>query len=137
MAEIKIKRTNDAVEVKNVVRLLSSENIDSVDYSEDILWVVKRGSKSIGMCSLKPLPAEDSVFFSFSFIDPEHRGKGLQRKLIRARLEWARRHGYACALTYTWENNYPSMSNLIKCGFRFYTPHTKYAGKAFYFKKDI
>lgn len=137
MAEITILRTNDILETKHVMRVLALGDIDNIEYSKNILWLVRDKKKAIGMCSLKPLPDEGSVFFSYSVIDPKYRGRGIQRKLIRARLAWAKRHGYTCASTYTLKDNYPSMSNLIKCGFMFYDPHSEYTKNWFYFKKNI
>lgn len=50
----------------------------------------------------------------------EAQGHGLQRRLIRVRLAWARRAGLTEAYTYTVPANAPSMNNLIRCGFETY-----------------
>lgn len=47
-----------------------------------------------------------------------HRGHGLQRRLIRARVNLARRLGLRAVRTFTHESNHYSMNNLIRCGFR-------------------
>jgi GNAT superfamily N-acetyltransferase len=50
----------------------------------------------------------------------DHRGAGLQRRLIRARLAYARSVGCPLATTYTSTQNVASMRALISCGFRPY-----------------
>lgn len=47
----------------------------------------------------------------------DHRGRGLQRRLIRARLRWARQKGLTRVTTYVHRGNWRSMNNLIRCGF--------------------
>jgi GNAT superfamily N-acetyltransferase len=65
------------------------------------------------------------------------RGKGVQRKLIRVRLAWAKRHGYKWAVSDTTDN-VPSANNLIACGFRLYTPKVLYSfARALYWRKRL
>ena len=68
----------------------------------------------------------------------KHRGQGLQKRLIKARIAMARRHGYQEIVTYVLDWNLASANSLIACGFRLYNPESKYAGsKAFYFRKNL
>lgn len=53
-----------------------------------------------------------------------HRGKGLQRKLIKRRT----RGIPADVITYTAVGNPHSANNLIACGFRMYEPNDLWAG---------
>jgi GNAT superfamily N-acetyltransferase len=57
---------------------------------------------------------------------PEARGRGLQRKLLRVREHHARRNGY-CGLVTDTTDNIPSANNLIRCGYRLFEPHTRWA----------
>lgn len=57
----------------------------------------------------------------------EHRGRGLQKRLIRVRLNFARRMGWRWAITDTTENP-PSANSLIGCGFRAYDPREPWGG---------
>lgn len=133
---MKIRQTNNIKEIVEIMERCVPG--DLLELNENIFWIVKDGGESIGFASLKPLPEENSIFLSLVGILPNARGAGIQRKLIKTRLNWAKRNGYKCAVTYTLMDNYPSISNLIKCGFKFYTPYYEWVGsKVFYFKKDI
>ena len=45
------------------------------------------------------------------------RGRGLQRPLIRQVHAWARRHGILIGRTYCSADNWPSLGNLLRCGY--------------------
>ena len=62
------------------------------------------------------------VYFNAAGVIESARGKGIQRRLIRARLRWAKNHGSDWAVTDTTCDNIPSMRNLQACGFRPYWP---------------
>ena len=49
------------------------------------------------------------------------RGRGLQKRLIRTRVAYAKRNRIPRCYTYVWVANYASMRSLIDCGFRPYT----------------
>ena len=68
------------------------------------------------------------VYFDRAGVAPLARGRGLQRRLIRARLGWARSEGATHAVTYTAPHNIKSSNNLIRCGFRMYSPRKPWAG---------
>lgn len=52
---------------------------------------------------------------------PAFRGQRLQRRLVRVREAWARRHGYTSCVTDTYWN--PASANtLIACGYKMWTP---------------
>jgi GNAT superfamily N-acetyltransferase len=55
-------------------------------------------------------------------IEEEHRGHGLQRKLIRVRVRWAKKQKAKGVVTYTLADNIASSNNLIKEGFRLFEP---------------
>ena len=91
----------------------------------------------VGFCSCH-VTEGDTVFLSRSGLLPEYQGRGLQKTMIKARLSWAKRSGYAKAITYTTLDNATSFSNLQKCGFRLYLPQNQYAGKKMlYWIKDV
>jgi len=70
----------------------------------------------------------DCVYLCRSGVKEEHRGNGLQKKLIYARLKRARIMGMNWAVTETYENP-PSSNSLISCGFRLYNPSDPWAGE--------
>ena len=68
---------------------------------------------------------------------PEHRGYGLQKRLIRVRVNYARKTGWGWVVTDTTDN-IPSSNNLISCGFRLYSPSNPWSFKnALYWIKSL
>jgi len=59
-----------------------------------------------------------SVYFGPTHVLENFRGKGLQRRLIRARLKQAKEDGYEQAISSIYTYNFISGNNLIACGFR-------------------
>ena len=59
---------------------------------------------------------------------PAARGHGLQKKMIRVRLQKAKKLGYKWAVTDTYENP-PSANSLISAGFKMFTPSDAWAGE--------
>lgn len=99
-------------------------------------WVAWVDGYSAGFCSARPLYGESGCFFCWAGVLKWARGHGLQRRLIRARLKWAKRH-YSYALTYVSPDNYASLANLIKCGFQIYDPDWRWAGSVIYLQHDL
>lgn len=64
---------------------------------------------------------QNYCFFKRAGVLPAHRGRGLQRRLLRVREVAAKRLGFTGALTYTI-NNPESANNLARCGFKMFTP---------------
>lgn len=80
----------------------------------------------------------DVVFLCNAAVLEPARGKGLQKRLIRARCAWARRNGYVFARTYTVTSNPASACSLIACGFKPFWPRYKWAGDSvIYWMKDL
>lgn len=80
----------------------------------------------------------DYVFLSRAGVDKSASGQGLQRRLIRARIAWAKKRGVSKIITYTSLKNYPSIINLLACGFRFDKPKAEYVGSdVHYFKMEL
>jgi GNAT superfamily N-acetyltransferase len=100
-------------------------------------WIAYDGPKPVGFCTARKLSRERSLFLSWCGILPGARKKNLQRRMIRVRLAYGRREGLKRALTYTRLDNYPSMCNLLKEGFRFYQPAYPWAGHAHYFQRPL
>lgn len=65
-----------------------------------------------------------AVYLHRAGVLPDTRGRGLQRRLIRARERWGKGRGATCAYTYTAHHNTASANNLIACGYRLWIPTT-------------
>jgi GNAT superfamily N-acetyltransferase len=58
-----------------------------------------------------------------------NQGQGLQKRLIRARLNKARRLGWQWVMTDTSTRNPASANSLISCGFKMFVPWKKWNGR--------
>ncbi len=67
-----------------------------------------------------------TVYLCRAGVLPQCRGAGLQRRLVGVRERHARKHGYVGAVSDTYDNPH-SANNLIRCGYRMFTPSHKWA----------
>lgn len=104
-------------------------------------WVVWRGREPVGYAGLRVCENAQNKglgFLSRAGVLREHRGRGLQRRLIRAREAEARSLGLTDLVTYVALWNCPSLNSLVACGYRFYRPADKWGGKeSVYLRKRL
>lgn len=103
-------------------------------------WQLTEGTKTVAVMSAVYRPEKGYVFLSYAITDPLCNHRGLQRRLIRYRLQWAKRQGAIYAVTYTLLHNYPSIANLLKCGFQFAREPRGWVGvgsDVHYFEKQL
>jgi GNAT superfamily N-acetyltransferase len=103
-------------------------------------WVLTDGKDHHALTSAVFRPEKGYVYLSYAIIMPTYQANGLQRRLIQHRLRWAKRQGAIYAVTYTLLHNYPSIMNLLRCGFRFAeTPRGwyGYGPNVHYFEKQL
>lgn len=104
-------------------------------------WIVWRGKEPVGYAGLRVCEGAPNLglgFLSRAGVLREHRGRGLQRRLIWAREAEARALGLNELVTYVAHWNSPSINSLVACGYRFYRPATKWGGKeAVYLRKQL
>lgn len=129
----KIKHEDKGVLVMLHEQAFPGEHIR--DFSDDTGWLVMRRKTIVGFCTVAPLNKTDAFLSRAGSFKP---GIGIHKATIRHRLRWLKRHGYKWAVTYVSHDNYNSVGNLIRCGFRFYKPEWQYAGPGyFYLQKKI
>lgn len=137
MEKIFIRRTND----KNLIVKLDSRifpNDIFYEHENNHYWTVKKESKVIGFCMATVWEVNKALFLSRAGIIPSERGKGLQRRMIRVRENFARKNKIKDIITYVSKDNIPSFVNLIKSGYFVYEPQYLYAGSDnFYLIKRI
>ena len=95
-------------------------------------WVVWRGKEPVAYAGLRVCQNSCNKglgFLSRAGVLREHRGRGLQRRLIRARETEARQLGLKEVLTYVALWNCASLNSLIASGYKFYRPADKWAGR--------
>lgn len=88
-------------------------------------WVVVTDSGKIVGYAGGHLDGDRMFYLSSSAISTEHQGRGLQKRLIRVRLQQAKRLGALGCYTCTYKN--PASNNsLIACGFKSVLPNWYY-----------
>jgi predicted GNAT family acetyltransferase len=108
-------------------------------FDDGTVWIalVEQG-KLCAYAGIKAL-GSDVWYLNRAGVKRQYRGKGLQCRLIKARLKLAKRMGAKLAITYTILGNADSSNNLIRCGFKIYEPQYAWAGKtqSIYWRKEL
>lgn len=92
----------------------------------------------VGFCSIKPsVRWEETGYLSRAGVIAAHQGKGLQKRMIRVRINRAKRLGWKWILSDTSDNP-ASANSLIACGFKMYEPRDPYGLKtSVYWRRRI
>lgn len=96
-------------------------------------WVARDAGKVVGFCSAIHWDKRHAVFMSRAAVIKSAQGVGLHKRMIAHRVKWTWEQGIDRVCTYTTLQNYPSLINLLDCGFRFYKPDDLYAGKRYHY----
>jgi GNAT superfamily N-acetyltransferase len=127
-----LRRTEELDEVRELHTLAMPE--DAWVGDDHTFWIARDESKKpVGFCSAIYRPESGYVFLSRAAVAKSAQGHGLQRRMIRARVAWARKQGATEVITYTLLKNYESFLNLLKCGFRFYKPENPWVGTSVHY----
>lgn len=112
-----VRATEDLAEVMKLDRQCFPH--DSVkDMGDGELWLASADDgEPVGYASLLVQDNGAKAFLSRAGVIKAHRGQGLQKRLIRARISWARKHGIPRLYTYVWAGNIPSFRSLCSAGF--------------------
>ena len=103
-------------------------------------WVVWCGKEPVGYAGLRVCEGAQNAglgFLSRAGVVAKHRGKGLQKRLIRAREAAARSFGLNELVTYVAHWNSASINSLVACGYRFYRPATKWGGASSVYLRKV
>jgi len=109
--------------------LLTREDGSSVWRPSGEYWAAyDDGGALVGFGGLvRSVRYSDVVYMHCAGVAQGARGNGLQRKLIAARVRWAKSHGFSYCTTDTVNYNPISSRNLIRCGFLPYWPRYRWA----------
>lgn len=112
------------------------------DWEEaDAAWILWDEHESPrGFCTVQALKGcdEATAYMTRAGILPGVRGARLQRRMLRARERWAKEQECRVAITYATYDNWPSIANLLKSGYRFYRPLWNWGGEGVhYFWKPL
>lgn len=108
-------------------------------FDDGTIWLLARdGMQPLGYAGLK-VYEPGSAYLNRAGVLPQYRGKGLQKKLVKARLRLAKKLGVETVVTYTMSHNHASSNTLISCGFRLYEPKFPWVGteEVLYWKRCI
>ena len=105
-------------------------------------WVIYDSrNRPVAVAGMRACKAKGNIGLAYltrSGVLTEHRGRGLQKRLIRARVAMAKRNRFKEVVTYTLNWNLASANSLASCGFNLYRPSEDWAGKyAHYFRLPI
>lgn len=128
-------------DVKKLDKLMFSgdERIKTKDY---FIWVTRdKEGKAVAYGSMRPCQMPENkglVLLTRAGVLPEYQGRGLQKRLIRARIKKATEMGYKECVVYCKWWNAASINALIACGFRVYQPASAYAGThSVYLRREL
>lgn len=107
-------------------------------FSRGIWWIAYDGTTPVGYCGIRQSSQWDNVGYMNRAGVTEHaRGMGLQKRLIKVRVAYAKRQGWICVITDTTKNP-ASANSLIGCGFRMYEPQRPWSYRdACYWRKYL
>lgn len=91
-----------------------------VDTSGRLWWIATEGADALAFAGLRV--DGTTAYLSRAGVLPSVRGLGIHQRMIRARVRKARDLGCDRVLTYTMAHNAKSGNNLIRAGFRLWTP---------------
>ena len=103
-------------------------------HKDSLAWYCIHREFVVGWATARHV--DDLLIFNGAEVMPEYRGNGWHRRLIRARLCYARHHGLT-SITYTAHDNWKSINNLVRAGFLSYIPEYRWAGKDFIYWQKL
>ena len=102
----------------------------AIDHKQwGLWWIAYKDKEPIGFAALvRSLRFENAGYLYRAGVLPEHRGHGLQKRLIDVRVRAAKRMKWVILFTDTHDSP-ASTNSLIARGFRVYIPKTLYGHK--------
>lgn len=107
------------------------------EFQKNREWWVMQDVSGMIIAYCGCLLSQGVCIFVRAWVHSSVRGKGLQRKMIKARIKTAK-ETCQVAITYTTKDNIASINNLIKEGFLIYIPQEKYSGtEVLYWRRQL
>jgi len=126
-ATYRVRKSNNAQVINDLQKqLYDSDELPVFAMDDREWWVVWHGEVSVAYAALRITGS--CAWFSICGVVEAHRGHGLQKRLITARLAFAKKKGIASVYTYTINGNHPSARSLIHKGFVPCTPPAEHYG---------
>jgi GNAT superfamily N-acetyltransferase len=100
-------------------------------------WLAYHAATPVGFAGITPSTIGPGVgYLKRAGVLPAHRGRGLQRRLLKVRERKARQLGWTSVITDTTDN-VPSANNLIKAGYLLFSPEPWSFGHSLYWTKEL
>ena len=90
-----------------VLKYLKEETLpcDTLDFKESMIWIAYDGKQPVGFAGMRSSSRwENCGYLNFAGVIESHQGLGIQKKLIRARIQEAKRLGWEFVFSDTWRN---------------------------------
>jgi ribosomal protein S18 acetylase RimI-like enzyme len=128
--EYRVKRAYTLKDI-NLVYALNESILPEDPLNESgasLYWLAWKQDEPVGFAVMRFTPG-GYAYMTRGGVLPEHQGKGLHSRLIKARVRHARKRGSKAIFTYTMADNLHSMASLIRAGFEIYTPEYAWVGE--------
>lgn len=136
---IQIRKTTNLLLLRRLDLKLFGKDVDKLELKDHVYWLAICDDKIAGYAGIQLDKEIDGTSFGYlcrAGVLKPFRGRGIQRLLIQARDEEARKRGYVMNITYTADWNTASANNLIREGYTLYRPEWRYGIRgALYFQK--
>lgn len=134
--KFKIKKVKTDKDWKIVLKI-NSYTLKGCDYDLHDLgtyWLIYHKNRAIGFFGCNEITTLPGVvFFNRVGIYKRYHGKGLHKKALQVRKNYAKKLGSYRLISYTHKTNLRSANNLEAFGFRIYTPTEYIYGKDMYY----
>lgn len=132
---LRIRQTDDLDTVFELDRecFPHDKKLKGNEFDHSVWWVAEYLGTPVGYAGLHPqptfspdttplrnaagLPSFEKTYLCRAGVLPEARGKGIQRRLVQARVAYSKKLGVPRAYTYVSTANIASMKTLVRCGF--------------------
>lgn len=143
---LRIRQTDDLDAVSEMDRVCfpTDSAIDEDTLAHSVWWFAELEGRPVAYAGLlcqhpgtAQVGAYEKAFLCRAGVLPEARGTGLQVRLIRARVAFAKRVGVPRVYTYVATCGVASMRSLVKCGFLPYYYRFDNPGAFIYLEKKL
>lgn len=117
---IRVRKTDDLQAVHELDRLTFAADKPTIDEKMEAheWWIAEEDGVPVGFIGLHVSPR--GAFIPRVGVSPAARGSGLQKRLCRAAMRWARSQAVRRFYTYVLTTNIPSLRSLLAVGFKPY-----------------
>lgn len=99
-------------------------------------WVAYDKEQWIAYAALRS-HSDEILYAGPAFVKEGYRGKGLQKRLLKARIRFSKKIGYKRVISSTDTDNIWSSNSLITCGFKLIPPWEGISPKGLFWEKII